>query len=79
MEATTTQSKVENWFQGFNPSVNATIDTLGTLTEARDEKNRNLICPKSFRVSTSALPPALLDSLFKGDTTMIGGEEFYWT
>jgi hypothetical protein len=79
MESTTTQSKVENWFQGFNPSVKASIDTLGTVTEGRDEKNRNFICPKSFRVATSALPPVLLDSLFKGDTTMVSGEEFYWT
>jgi hypothetical protein len=79
MEATTTQSKVENWFQDFNPSAQAVIDTLNTTTETRDEKNHNFICPKSFRVGISAFPPALLDSLFKGDTTMVSGEEFYWT
>ena len=79
MEATTTQSKVENWFQGFNPSAKPAIDTLSTTTEAKDEKNRNFICPKSFRLAISAFPPALLDSLFKGDTTMVGGEEYYCT
>lgn len=77
MEATTTQSKVENWFQGFNPSTKPAIDTLSTTTEAKDEKNRNIIGPKAFRVAISAFPPALLDALFKGDTTMIGGEEYY--
>ncbi len=60
MDATTTQNKVENWFQGFNPSVKATIDTLGTITEARDEKNRYLTGPRSFRIATPAFPPALL-------------------
>ena len=77
MDATTTQTKVENWFQGFNPSVKSTIDSLGTITEARDENNNYFTSPKSFRISTPALPPALLDLLFKDDIIMIGGEEFY--
>jgi hypothetical protein len=79
MEATTTQSRVENWFQRFNPSTNPVIDTLSTTTEAKDEKNRNILGPKSFRIVMSAFPPALLDALFKGDKAMVGGEEYYCT
>jgi hypothetical protein len=59
--------------------VKATIDTLGTITEARDEKNHYLTSPRSFRIATPAFPPALLDTLFKDDIIMIGGEEFYCT
>jgi hypothetical protein len=70
---------VENWFQRFNPSTKPVIDTLSTTTEAKDEKNRNIIGPKSFRVAMSAFPPALLDALFKGDKLMVGGEEYYCT
>ncbi len=40
---------------------------------------RYIIGPKAFRVAMSAFPPALLDALFKGDTTMVGGEEYYCT
>jgi hypothetical protein len=61
------------------PQYEAGIDTLSTTTEAKYEKNRYIIGPKAFRIAISAFPPALLDALFKGDTTMVGGEEYYCT
>jgi hypothetical protein len=68
--------QLEEFLRSFGPS-RFSIDSVPTLTEAKDDSRQPIVSPQTWRISINAFPPSLFDRILNETKWSINGNEFY--
>jgi WD40 repeat protein len=74
---TVNQSQMEDWIRKHGPS-RFTMESMQTVTEARNELRQTIVSPASWRLAFETIPPSMLEALRKDIKLIIQGKEFYY-
>ena len=74
---TVNQSQLEDWIRKHGPS-RFTMESVQTVTEARNELRQPIVSPASWRIAFETIPPSILEALCRDIKLTIQGKEFYY-